>query len=107
MEVKVLADSGFKAEVDGYRFKNFNSNYGETGQCFGFSTTSILHYYNELPLDSSIMNSKVDFDYDLTDNNVFKNGMKLYDNIKVSQVGNVNYDAIIRTVKLHVSWGWC
>lgn len=93
MIVKVLADSGFKAEVDGYRFKNFNSNYGETGQCFGFSTTSILHYYNELPLDSSIMNSKVDFDYDLTDNNVFKNGMKLYDNIKVSQVGNVNYDA--------------
>ena len=93
VEVKVLADSGFKAEVDGYRFKNFNSNYGETGQCFGFSTTSILHYYNELPLDSSIMNSKVDFDYDLTDNNVFKNGMKLYDNIKVSQVGNVNYDA--------------
>lgn len=93
VKVKIVVNSGFKPEIDVYSFKNFTSNYGKNGQYFGICVTSIFHYLNKLPLNRSVMNSNVDFDYDLSDNNIFKNGMKLYQNINLgSDIGYIDYE---------------
>lgn len=88
IDVRLIADSGFRAYNDGYSFENFSSNYSADGQCFGFSVTSILNYLDKLPVDSSQLNSNVDFHYDLSDNNVFYSSSNdsFYNNTKIPDI---------------------
>lgn len=84
-DLKVVADSGFRAEVDGYDLENFGSNYSEDGNCFGFAATSILYYYGQLPLNSEIMNYNQDFNYDLSKDDCFSNGKKIFSGVKLEK----------------------
>lgn len=82
----MVADSGFDAKKDGYKFKNFSSNYSMEGQCFGFSATSILYYDGVLPLNSEYIQSNLGFNYDLSNHNVYLNGKKLYEGIDLKTI---------------------
>ena len=83
VEVNVLADSGFKVNVDGYKTRNYGTRKEPGGHCFGIASTSILNFYDELPQKSTSMS---DFEpkYDLSNVDVFKNGKSLYNNIDLS-----------------------
>lgn len=45
-EVEVIADSGFRAEIDGFPFRNF-SYLNNNGVCFGLSETAQRLYYDK------------------------------------------------------------
>lgn len=50
-DAQMIADSGFKAEVDGFPFANFRDEDSPTGNCFGFSLTTKLIYEKSLPTE--------------------------------------------------------
>ena len=49
IDTQMIADSGFKAEVDGFPFSNFGDSSAPGGNCYGFSITSKLIYEDVLP----------------------------------------------------------
>lgn len=111
----LLGDSGFDVKKNGFNFKNYISNYAETGHCFGMSMFADLYYQKKLPLKEEGKNigyrtnlsfegivtifvngltNKTDFKpsfaYDLT-NTYFKDYKNLYD-YKVSYNMDQKFD---------------
>lgn len=95
VEVKLIEDSGFDVSKNGYPFQNFAYD-NDGGNCFGISVTSILYYLNQLPFNSATSVTSRDYNYNVSNNNVFNNNKELM-NLK-ADFNNIRFNDIDTSV---------
>lgn len=77
---RLIADSGFIVNKNGFSFTNYGTNLSSGGHCFGMATIAELYYTKKLPLklDSKTVGESKSYAYDLTNSDLSKN-VNLYD----------------------------
>lgn len=77
---RLIADSGFIVNRDGFSFINYRTTLSSGGHCYGMAYFAQLYYKKVLPLkfESKTTGDKKSYAYDLT-NTYFKNYNSLYD----------------------------
>lgn len=91
---RILSDSGFIVNKNGFSFENYGSNLSSGGHCYGMATFAQLYYINKLPLKlgEKTVDGYISSPYDLT-----KGYFKDYSNL---------YDYKLKTNELKYSFGY-